>query len=186
MLTADNVFLVKSYYDILNNGGVRSDYWHSILKCVAPLKVKVFAWHVVHDKVLSRSNLHRRGWSGPIHCDTCGFEIESTIHIFLHYLAPTTIWDFLLLNANSQLNNIQISEIFSLFHILKFNFDRSGWNTLVFVALWCFWLNWNNIVFKSHGRNISFIFHQFLHLISCWTDNLVTRLDAATMVQTIC
>ena len=78
-------------------------------------------------------------------------------------------------------------EIFSLFHFLKFNFVRCEWNTLVLAVLWCFWLNRNNLILKRHGSNISFIFHQILHLIIYWTENLTIRQDSATssIAQTI-
>ena len=126
MISANKAFSVKSCYDILNDGRVRSIFRNSIWKSIAPFKIKVFAWLVVHDKILSIANLNKRGWSGPIYCEACGYDTETTSHIFLHCPVPFAIWNFLLLNANYQWDRINISEIFSFFHLLKFNIKRHG------------------------------------------------------------
>lgn len=135
---------------------------------------------------MSRANLNRRGWSGPIYREACGYDTETTSHIFLHCPVRSAIWDFLLLNANYQLNRINIPEIFSFFHLLKFNINWRGWNTLV-LAFWSFWLSRNDLIFRNQGRNISSTFHQILHLTSCWTENLATGQGSTNspMAQTI-
>ena len=69
---------------------------------------------MLHDKILSRSNLIKRGWSGPAHCEICGTNEESTLHIFLHCSTSKAIWESLLVDANNHLHSINIFEIFSL------------------------------------------------------------------------
>lgn len=41
-LTNNNEFTIKSYFDILNNGGFRSLFKKTIWKSAVPLKVKIF------------------------------------------------------------------------------------------------------------------------------------------------
>ena len=55
--SSDNLYSVKSCYALLNDGGLRSLYGLDIWKCKVPIKTKVFAWLVTHDKILSRENL---------------------------------------------------------------------------------------------------------------------------------
>ena len=74
-LTNSNNFTVKSCYAILNDGECRSLYKKSIWKSAAPLKVKIFGWLMCHDKILSKTNLHKRGWTGSLYCDICRYPI---------------------------------------------------------------------------------------------------------------
>ena len=72
------------------------------------------------------------------------------------------------------LNNIQISDIFSLFNLVKFNINLKSWNILVLATLWSLWLNKNAIIFRQRSKNLSSLFYQILYLTSCWVDNLLT------------
>ena len=125
---------------------------------------------MLYDKILSRSNLSKRSWQGSLHCDIYGAHEESTLYIFLHCSISKGIWEFLLDDATNLLNNINISEIFSLYSAFKFNISQQGWNTFFLSALWCLWLNRNEVVFRSLGRNISSVFHNNLSLTACWED----------------
>ena len=84
MFVENKEFSVKSCYNILNDGGLISAFRTNIWKSIAPLKVKIFSWLVFHGKILSQVNLIKRGWTGPLYCDICGFYEESFSHIFLH------------------------------------------------------------------------------------------------------
>lgn len=119
ILTSNQIFFVKSCYDFLNDGGLKSQFMNNIWKCVALLKIKVFAWLVIHDKILSRANLLRKGWTGSLHCVICGYNMETTSRISLHCSVSLAVWNFFLNSVNC-LNTIQISDIFSLFSLVKF------------------------------------------------------------------
>ena len=80
--SSDNLYPVKSCYGLLNDGGLRSIYGLDIWKCIVPLKTKIFAWLVIHDKILSRENLAKKGWLGSLVCVFFGCAVESTRHIF--------------------------------------------------------------------------------------------------------
>ena len=133
-LTTNKEFTVKSYYGFLNDDGLRSKFRKSIWKSTIPLKIKIFAWLVTHDKILSRSNLIRRGWAGSPHCELCDHNLETTEHIFFHYLMSTNIWNFFLNNIVC-LNDVRISKNFSLFRLVKYNINVKGWTTLVLAIL---------------------------------------------------
>ena len=84
LASSDNLYSVKSCYALLNDGGLRSQHGNDIWKCNAPLKIKVFTWLVIHNKILSRENLTKKGWLGLSVCVFCGYAVESTMNIFLH------------------------------------------------------------------------------------------------------
>ena len=56
----DNSFPVKTYYTLINDGGLRSQYRLHIWKSCASLKIKIFAWLVTHNKILSRENFVKK------------------------------------------------------------------------------------------------------------------------------
>ena len=64
-LTANKIFSIKSCYNFLNDGGLRSSLSADIWQVAAPYKIKIFVWLATHDKTLSRENLGKQGWSGP-------------------------------------------------------------------------------------------------------------------------
>jgi hypothetical protein len=44
-----------------------------------PLKIKIFLWQVINDKIQSVEQLKKRNWPGSIDCKMCG-PAESTNH----------------------------------------------------------------------------------------------------------
>ena len=91
VLTPNKLFTVKSCYNFLNDGGLRSRLSVDIWQVAAPLKIKIFVWLATHDKTLSRENLGKRGWPGPQCCAICGCSLESNNHIFLQCLVAVSI-----------------------------------------------------------------------------------------------
>ena len=129
-LSESKNFTVKSCYDILNDRGLRSVFKTSIWRSAAPLNVKFFAWLAFHDKILSRANLVKKGWTGPMHCELCNFYEESVTHLFFHCRISKAIWNFFLYNANNHLPHLSLSQTFSLKHLFKFHINMKGWNTV--------------------------------------------------------
>ena len=39
--------------------------------------------------------------------------------------------------------------------------------------LWSLWFNRNSVIFRRHGKNLSSLLYQILHLTSYWTDTLL-------------
>jgi hypothetical protein len=54
--------------------GWRKNFWNWDLQ----LKVKLFLWLAANDKILTWSNLQRRGWEGPNRCYLCNYDCETT------------------------------------------------------------------------------------------------------------
>ena len=64
-------FSVKSMYSHLCRNQIRLPY-HVIWKAKLPLKIKVFLWQLLHDKLQSAVQLKRRNWTGEVNCVLCG------------------------------------------------------------------------------------------------------------------
>ncbi|GAU34179.1 hypothetical protein TSUD_162800 [Trifolium subterraneum] len=102
-LDPDGCFSVKSAYDSLlenldtspNLSPYEAKIFSNIWDSPAPLKVVVFSWRLLHDRVPTKENLIVRGVlpresSGS--CVWCGDIRESSAHLFLHCKVALVVW----------------------------------------------------------------------------------------------
>jgi zinc-binding in reverse transcriptase len=57
---------------------ISADLWWNL---PIPLKIKVFMWLVMHNRILTRNNLRMRDWLGEVYSTMCE-EHESVSHLF--------------------------------------------------------------------------------------------------------
>jgi zinc-binding in reverse transcriptase len=61
-LDKSGLFTVHYMYKFLNSGGVHTLIIRSVWSLRISLKFKLFLWLALHNRILSRDNLLRRGW----------------------------------------------------------------------------------------------------------------------------
>lgn len=95
-LTGNSTFSVKSFYNFLNDGGLRCPnmrfFWqNSCLK-----KINIFNWLSWKNKILTLENLESRKCNRfPIAtCVLCHSAIESVDHLFLQCSFARQVWDY--------------------------------------------------------------------------------------------
>ena len=55
-------FIVRSIYHILNFRGISSNKYTLLWKLPIPPKIRIFMWLVMHNRILTKNNFHKRGW----------------------------------------------------------------------------------------------------------------------------
>jgi zinc-binding in reverse transcriptase len=65
-LEKSSFFTVQSLYKFLNSGGVHIRLTISVWILKIPLKVKLFLWLAIKNRILTKDNLIKRGWHGSI------------------------------------------------------------------------------------------------------------------------
>jgi hypothetical protein len=87
---------VKNAYEAIEKkkhayliGGWRKTLW--TWDC--PLKIKLFTWLLVENKLLLWDNLQRRGFEGPSYCSLCKKDSESTFHLFVGCPFTSVVWE---------------------------------------------------------------------------------------------
>jgi len=70
-------------------GGWRKSMW----SCNCPLKIKLFTWLVVENKILTWENLQHRGFNGPSYCILCKKSKETTHHLFFECSFLIAVWE---------------------------------------------------------------------------------------------
>lgn len=93
-------FSIKSLYQFLQDSGVITKRFDRLWKIQAPLKVKIFLWLVLKNKVLTVDNLKKRRWSGDDKCVFCLEEAEIVDHLFVGCVNTSTILEGLFLNKH--------------------------------------------------------------------------------------
>ena len=73
-------YTTSSLYEAIRFGGVSDFRAMLIWKCPIPLKVKIFLWMAVHDRIQCGVQLKKKMWSGPEKCFVCD-KHESADHI---------------------------------------------------------------------------------------------------------
>jgi hypothetical protein len=56
-----------------------------------PLKIRIFIWQEINDKIQFAEQLKKRNRHGPIECKLCGL-LESTNHIFFQCVLASFCW----------------------------------------------------------------------------------------------
>ena len=149
-LNGSQAFSIKTCYNAINDGGLRSSYQNSVWFSVVPLKVKISSWLALKDKILTWANLIKRGWQGPVEGRIYGHHEEIVLHIFFHCAAARVIWNFMLRDVETLLHKISFNQIFSLQHHLLFQITYYGWNSLLLGIFWSLWLYRNEAIFRNH------------------------------------
>jgi hypothetical protein len=91
-LTAKNVYLAlaRKYWTQDNTRG-RQQIW----KAECPVKLKLFFWLLIENKILVWTNLQARGWEGPSRCYLCNQQSETISHIFITCSFIRAVWQIL-------------------------------------------------------------------------------------------
>ncbi|XP_039145636.1 uncharacterized protein LOC120282866 [Dioscorea cayenensis subsp. rotundata] len=93
-LNANGSFSVKSFYDRLNDGGLRCPIAKFFWKGPCPRKVNIFNWLAWKDKILTLENLAKRRCN-KLPTDTCVLcheAVESVDHLFLQCRFSLEVW----------------------------------------------------------------------------------------------
>ena len=106
----NGLFTVNSLYKWLEYGGIQNTYFTTIWKSHIPLKIKVFLWLLKQDRILTKTNLVRRGWHGNTNCLFCGDE-ESTTHLFITCPFSKAIWSWIATHNGFNFNCVTLEDL---------------------------------------------------------------------------
>ena len=76
-------FFVRSLYRSLTHASSDPFPWSIIWRSWAPLRVRLFAWEVSCNRILTIDQLKRRGWNLANRCFMCKVEEETSDHLIL-------------------------------------------------------------------------------------------------------
>ena len=86
-------YSAKSLYNLMTFGGVQDVQMMLIWKCNIPLKVKIFLWMAIHDRIQCGVQLKKKKWSGPEECFSYD-RLETSDHILFQCPIVVFLWSF--------------------------------------------------------------------------------------------
>jgi hypothetical protein len=116
-----------------------------IWKSRAILKIKVFAWLLISDRLNTKDMLRRRHWtvSGDQFCVLCPSHIvEDWLHLFFHCNFSVRIWNYLQVEWDP---GDTFEEIFLA---ARKKFDKPFFPEVVMLAAWNIWKQRNEAIFQ--------------------------------------
>ena len=93
------VFSAKSYYSVMHSHMATDTPTRWIWESKATMKIKVFAWLMLNDRLNTRDLLVRRHWRSPQEDNTCplcfAHAHEDRDHLFFTCQFSTRVWNYL-------------------------------------------------------------------------------------------
>jgi hypothetical protein len=84
-------YSVKSFYIVVNNGGIYHVHTPADWGMSMPPRIHVFLWLLVNNKTLTRDNLHKHRHVDDHSCLFC-FEPQTILITYLKCFVPSWIW----------------------------------------------------------------------------------------------
>jgi hypothetical protein len=141
-------FTVKSAYSLvfnLSNLVVLESQWYgrlfsAIWKSPTPSKVVVFVWQMLHNRILTLSNLVSRSIiaaSVDSLCPLCGEEIETVTHVLLYCCASYQVWITISVWLKAPFSFPH--NMFSIFNELRSASNPKGRLMICCTVVWTLW-----------------------------------------------
>jgi hypothetical protein len=168
------------FYRKNDNSGTASIYkkvWNKFV----PLKVVIFVWQILQNRIPSKENLFKRGIltnAASICVGGCD-SIESTSHLFFECPIAFNIWMniFRWLGVISVLHNNSIVKFNAFCGVVQGNKRQQlGLSTVWFACLWSIWKARNAKIFQNKLISCSAIIEETKLLSWNWREALVTLL----------
>ncbi|XP_078150904.1 uncharacterized protein LOC144546233 [Carex rostrata] len=163
-------FTVSSLYKFLNHRGVLTPHPFLWWKLPLPPKIKIFMWLVSQNRILTKSNLRKKGWDGDTTCVFCDND-ETANHLFLTCPLAMQIWQLWCPSRSITVGWSTITEIISYAVSLPAH-HRTVFLILVSAICWTLWKHRNEICFQNSkvkdARNINYL---IISLLYYWTAN---------------
>jgi len=90
-LEAKGVYSSRSMYRFISFGGVLDKRVGKLWRSKLPMKLKVFVWQAMHNRLPTGVVLKGRNWKGDINCPLCGSP-ETIDHILFQCIIARFVW----------------------------------------------------------------------------------------------
>ena len=127
-------------------------FWYNELwNWQLPLKVKLFVWLMLKQRILTWEKLNKRGFSGTSRCVLCGISEETMFHLFVERAFIKDIWQTISkdLNLVSPWEGFQLEDCFQ-----KWLKKKDNGNEIPCFICWEVWKHINLVIFEDLSPNL--------------------------------
>lgn len=156
----------KKFYEARLPPGMPSPNWDLIWKCRAPLKVKLFAWLLVRNRLSTKENLLKKTIVQEAICDICNQEDETANHMCFSCPFAQAFWTQI--NVRPQAQDVT-------------QFHRSGptsqvpalhWQVFFQLCMWAIWNHRHDVVFRGKSPSLRACLQRCITEAALWAENL--------------
>jgi ribonuclease HI len=158
---------VKNVYLASENlcWNLKLDGWRKALwDWDCPLKVKLFTWLLLENKILSWEIVQCRGFSGPGICPLCKNQTETSLHLFMVCGFTIIVWRKIK-TAIKYLGNWTGTNSTLVGCFKQWNKMNKEFPTLPTLICWFTWKERNLVLFENSELSTTKIFHLTLSLL---------------------
>jgi hypothetical protein len=158
------VYSVKSFYGVINNGGVIPVHTPAVWKLHVPPRTHIFLWLLANNKLLTRDNLDKRRVVDDKTCLFC-CELETAHHLFFECVVARVLWCHL-----SEILKIDIGADFeSVARWWISENKNSVINIFSSAVLWILWSTRNELCFQGKSwPGVKNILRRLCSIIRTW------------------
>ncbi|KAG8059118.1 hypothetical protein GUJ93_ZPchr0002g26060 [Zizania palustris] len=173
-------FSSKSIYDMIVFRGVIDVDSMIIWKCGLPMKVKVFTWLMLKDRIQVGDQLRRMNWRGDPHCKLCGLD-ETVDHLIFECGLARMLWVFVVENLEWPLHALNRRSFMEMMGNLRDN-RKKLISIQVLGAIACtLWLTRNEHIFRNKICTNAFqVVHKLIAFLTQWLQLVPARLKEET------
>jgi ribonuclease HI len=137
---------------MLEGRGEETKFWYTeIWEWQLPIKVKLFIWLLLEQRILTWDNLIKRGFQGPSLCVLCKDSEETMLHLFGECRFIKNIWHTLTKELKL-VNNWQGGQFEN--SLLNWTKRKENWNELPCFISWEVWKHRNLMIFEDKEKNL--------------------------------
>ena len=147
--TKDASITAAKAYDVACNQdftGLVPNWFVQAWKWNLTLKVLLFCWLLIANKVLTWDSLLRRGFYGTSVCLLCFSDAETATHLMINCPFTKQVWDFVYssLNLDVTWHGDSVKEAFTLW-----SSEAKSWHIIPFFVCRSLWLTRNAFIFEG-------------------------------------
>lgn len=168
--SANAMFTVSSAYFELHNTRIQSPYHLVLWKLKVPMKVRVFIWLMLLDKILTQENLIIRGCQINTGCKLCNsLSVETTGHIMWSCPFASRFWRGLCAQINIPTRMEQnIEDAWLGGRMTLQGRARSRWDTAWAGGCWTMWKERNRRTFSGTTKTLSILIDETTTNLHNW------------------
>lgn len=156
--TQQGIFTTASAYEKLHDRGMRNITNIELWKLKIPLKVRLFIWVGMQNRLLTQQRLRLRGCDVPAGCHLCGNRlIETSKHLLFECTFAVRLWDELLNGWRVTRGRFANTYCWNLWWNARVGMRqqlRKLWDSLWAAGCWALWKERNARLFNRQQTPI--------------------------------
>jgi len=150
MIALDGKLQTSTLYKLLKSSQGEPDATAKFIwSSSTPPRVQFFGWLLVHDRVQSKTNLHRRKIVDAVVCDLCGDCPETATHLIFECPVASSFWRTVGVQVPAGFCVSSLHQLPKPAHVPSKHFE-----TLILLCCWQIWKRRNGVIFRQEDMSL--------------------------------